>query len=232
MTNKPQIFNIFPSTIYVGQVEGHSNFKSEFLKLYDKFDYEENNRSNTVSEGQVNPLIHQEPLMDSMFKEIVRHIKSYVLDILKFKDLFNYSITKTWISRTRDSKEIPHHIHSTSHVSFVYYLNVPPYSHTTEFLNMENYNSLFLGANSHNNIDDQNMIKEYNVLNSKTFFIHPQEGHVAIFPSRVTHGTRCINPEFNGERLSIVGDVNLILQDEHLLHSMGLIDEKYWKKYY
>ena len=31
--------------------------------------------------------------------------------------------------------------------------------------------------------------------------------------------------------LTIVGDVNLILKEEYLLHSMGLIDEKYWKKY-
>ena len=226
-----QVFNIFPTTIYVGKVENHDTFKKEFLKIYKDFDYEENDVSNTVSEGQVNPLIHLEPSMDPMFKEIVRHIKTYVMDILKFKDMFNYSISKTWISRTRDKKEIPFHCHSTSHVSFVYYLNIPPYSHTTRFLNNENYNSLFLGANSHNNNDDKNMIKEFNLLNSKTFFIHPQEGHVALFPSRVSHGTQCIKEDFNEERLSIVGDVNLILKEEHLLHSMGLIDEKFWKKY-
>tara|TARA_B100000963_G_scaffold61679_1_gene49606 strand:- start:55 stop:744 length:690 start_codon:yes stop_codon:yes gene_type:complete len=226
-----QVFNIFPTTIYVGKVENHDTFKKEFLKIYKDFDYEENDISNTVSEGQVNPLIHLEPSMDPMFKEIVRHIKTYVMDILKFKDMFNYSISKTWISRTRDKKEIPFHCHSTSHVSFVYYLNIPPYSHTTRFLNNENYNSLFLGANSHNNNDDKNMIKEFNLLNSKTFFIHPQEGHVALFPSRVSHGTQCIKEDFNEERLSIVGDVNLILKEEHLLHSMGLIDEKFWKKY-
>ena len=226
-----QIFNIFPTTIYVDEVKNHNTFKERFLKLYDKFDYEENDLSTTVSEGQVNPLIHLEPSMDDMFKEIIRHVKSYVLDTLKFKDMFNYSITKTWISRTRDSKEIPWRIHSTSHISFVYYLNIPPYSHTTRFLNIENYNSLFLGANSHNNNDDKNMIAEFNALNCKTFFIHPQEGYVAIFPSRVSHGTECIKKDFQGERLSIVGDVNLILKEEHLLHSMGLIDEKYWKKY-
>jgi len=169
--------------------------------------------------------------MDVMFQEIVRHIKIYVLDVLKFKDMFNYAITKTWISRTRNEKEIPYHIHSTSHVSFVYYLNIPPDSHTTKFLNRENFNSLFLGANSHNNIDDLNMVKEFNELNCKKFFIHPVEGHVAIFPSRLSHGTECIKTNFNGERLSIVGDVNLILKEEYLLHSMGLIDEKYWKKY-
>ena len=101
-----QIFNIFPTTIYVGEVENHNEYKTEFLKLYDKFDYEENEISSTVSEGQVHPLIHLEPSMDVMFQEIVRHIKIYVLDVLKFKDMFNYAVTKTWISRTRDKKEI------------------------------------------------------------------------------------------------------------------------------
>ena len=99
-----QIFNIFPTTIYVGEVENHNEYKTEFLRLYEKFDYEENEISSTVSEGQVHPLIHLEPSMDSMFQEIVRHIKIYVLDVLKFKDMFNYAITKTWISRTRDKK--------------------------------------------------------------------------------------------------------------------------------
>ena len=54
---------------------------------------------------------------------------------------------------------------------------------------------------------------------------------MVLFPSRLTHGTECVKKDFTGERLSIVGDCNLILKDEHLLHSMGLIDEKYWKKY-
>ena len=62
----------------------------------------ENEISSTVSEEQVHPLIHLEPSMDVMFREIVRHIKIYVLDVLQFKDMFNYAITKTWISRTRD----------------------------------------------------------------------------------------------------------------------------------
>ena len=88
-----------------------------------------------------------------------------------------------------------------------------------------------VGLTGANNIDDLNMVKEFNELNCKKFFIHPVEGHVAIFPSRLSHGTECIKTDFNGERLSIVGDVNLILKEEYLLHSMGLIDEKYWKKY-
>ena len=39
MDNKTQIFNIFHTTIYVGEVENHTENKKEFMKLYDKLDY-------------------------------------------------------------------------------------------------------------------------------------------------------------------------------------------------
>ena len=84
-----QIFNIFPTTIFVEKMENHNNHKKNFYKLYDKYDYEENEKSNTVSEGQVDPLLHLEPTLDSLFVEIIKHVKTYVLDVLQFKDIFN-----------------------------------------------------------------------------------------------------------------------------------------------
>ena len=228
---EPTLFNIFPTTIYANEVANHEVNKKLFFDLYDKYDYEENERSVTVSEGQVDPLIHLEPTMNPVFEEIVKHIKNYVLDVLKYKDIFNYAITKSWISRTRSTASIPWHIHSTSHVSFVYYLHIPPNSHSTVFLNRHNINSLFLGANSENTVDDMNMIQEYNNLNCKTFFIQPEEGTLILFPSSLSHGTQHVDDDFCDERLSIVGDVNLLLKEEYLLHSMGLIDEKYWRKF-
>ena len=228
-----EIFNIFPTTIYADRVENHFEFKELYYDLYSKYDYVENERSNTVSEGQVDvdPLLHLEPTLYPLFGEIISHVKKYVLEILEYKDIFNYAITKSWISRARDNKEIPWHIHSTSHVSFVYFLNIPPNSHQTIFLNRENPNGLFLGSNSQNTVDDATMVKKYNDLNSRTFYINPQEGVVLLFPSNVSHGTKAIDENFNDERLAIVGDVNLILKEEFLHHSMGLIDEKYWMKF-
>lgn len=226
-----EVFNIFPTTIFVEKIENHINHKKNFYKLYDKYDYEENEKSNTVSEGQVDPLLHLEPSLDSLFIEIIKHVKTYVLDVLQFKDIFNYSITKTWLSRTRDKKSIPWHIHSTSHISFVYYLNIPPKSHKTIFLNKDNTNSLFLGSNYKGRVDDATMINEFNNLNANTFYLYPTEGYVSLFPSNLTHGTESVDDNFNQERLCIVGDINLILKEQYLHHSMGLIDEKYWKKF-
>ena len=71
----------------------------------------------------------------------------------------------------------------------------------------------------------QHMVKKYNDLNSRTFYMNPQEGVVIFFPSNVSHGTKAIDENFNDERLAIVGDVNLILKEQYLHHSMGLIDE-------
>ena len=156
-----QIFNVFPTTIYAERVENHPVYKELYYDLYAKYDYKENERSDVVSEGQkdVHPLLHLEPTLHPVFGEIISHVKKYVLDILEYKDIFNYAITKSWISRARDNKEIPWHIHSTSHVSFVYFLNIPPNSHQTIFLNRENPNGLFLGSNSQNTVDDATMVK-------------------------------------------------------------------------
>ena len=75
------------------------------------------------------------------------------------------------------------------------------------------------------------MISEFNNLNANTFYLYPTEGYVSLFPSNLTHGTESVDDNFNQERLCIVGDINLILKEQYLHHSMGLIDEKYWKKF-
>ena len=227
----PDIFNVFPLTIYVDKVNSYEIYKEDFYKLYPKYDYVENERSNTVSEGQVDPLIHLEPTLNPLFTEIADHVRSYIHDTLKFRDIFNITFTKTWLSRMRDCKEIPLHIHSTSHISFVYYLNTPPNSHRLTFHNPHCSNSLFKTSTSDKGIADMNMVEKYNLLNSNTFFIHPQEGCVILFPSSVLHGTESVVSDFKGERLAIVGDITLILKEEYLHFTNGYVDQKYWRQF-
>ena len=37
------------------------------------------------------------------------------------------------------------------------------------------------------------MIEEHNEINAETFFLHPPEGHIALFPSTLHHGTEFID---------------------------------------
>ena len=226
-----QLFNIFPTTVYVGEVTDHQTHKEEFYKVYHKFDYEDSDANSTVSENTGRPFIHLEDNLDPLFNEIILHTKRYVMDVLQYKDIFEYVITKTWLSRTRSQKEIPWHIHSTSHISFVYYLNMPPNAHKLKFLNPHNKNSFFLGMSLESRYEERTMVKEFNQLNSEEFYIHPPEGTVALFPSSVEHCTQCVDKSFNDERLAIVGDMILTLKEDQLQYSMGYIDQKYWKKY-
>lgn len=228
-----EYFNIFPVTIYIGKMMDHEKHKEDFYKIYPKFDYIEDEKNNTVSENVGNPLIHLEESLDPLFNHIIDHAKTYVSDVLKCKDIFNYVITKTWLSRARDTEsQIKWHIHSTSHISFCYYLNMPDNAHSIKFSNPHHTNSLFLAMMVNNEkFEERNMVKEYCDENAESFFFVPPEGHVAMFPSKLSHCTEAMIDDFNGERLALVGDITLTLKEEHLHYSMGYIDPKYWKMY-
>ena len=228
-----ETFNIFPTTIYVGQMSDHQKYKEEFYKVYPQYDYEETSWDNTVSENMGKPFIHLEDNLDLLFSEIADHAKKYVCDVLEYKDIFNYVVTKSWLSRARrPDNEIRWHIHSTSHISFVYYLSTPDNSHAIEFENTCTKNDLFKAMNVEDtDTSDRNIVKNFNPLNSPAFYMQPIEGHLVLFPSSLSHHTRFMGGSFEGERLGIVGDMTLMLKEDELHYSMGYIDDKYWKKY-
>ena len=97
---KKEIFNIFPTTIYVSEVENHSEIKKEFYKLYSKYDYNQKSFRdneewfNTTSENAGNPLIHLEESLSDLFEQVIDNVKIYTLDVLKYQDIFDYVITK------------------------------------------------------------------------------------------------------------------------------------------
>ena len=231
-----QIFNIFPTTLYVSEIDKHKEYKSKFYEPYSKYDYEQKSFRdgeewfNTTSENAGNPLIHLEDSLSELFEDIIYNVKIYVLDVLKYQNIFDYVITKSWLSRSRATYEnIKWHSHSTSHVSFSYYLNTPPNSHDIKFANPHNTNSLFVGLN---NSDVKDGVAERNELNASTFHLNPKEGSLILFPSALNHCTHCTSDKFDGERLAIVGDVTLVYKEDGTNdYSMGYINPKYWRIY-
>ena len=95
-----QVYNIFPTTIYVNQIENHKEYKSRFYKLYSKYDYEQTSLRdneewfNTTSENFSKPYIHLEEDLCELFEQIIDNVKIYVQDVLKYQDIFNFIITK------------------------------------------------------------------------------------------------------------------------------------------
>ena len=112
-----QSINIFPTTLYLGDLDNHQDHKNNFYKVYSKFDYEEDDWHNTTSENIGNPLIHLEESLEPLFIDIVSHVENYIYDILKYKKIFDVVITKTWLSRARGASDnLKWHNHSKSHI--------------------------------------------------------------------------------------------------------------------
>jgi hypothetical protein len=101
--------NIFPTTIYVGEIENHSEYKEEFYKIYPKFQYEQikGELVNTVSENQGNPLIHLEENLDPLFREICHHIKNYLHDVISLNDILDKVPDEfyNWVKSTKENFE-------------------------------------------------------------------------------------------------------------------------------
>ena len=230
--------NIFPTSIYVGEIENHSEYKKIFYdKIYKKFEYEQidpkTKTIHTTSENQGNSLIHLEEDLDILFGQISGHIKNYLQNILSLKDIFEIVITKSWLSRAQGvDQEIPWHIHSPSHISFIYYLNIPEHSHTIRFSNQHHPNAVFPAIFAYNGDGEEfNMINQYNDFNCEFYSIPPEEGTIILFPSSLPHCTKSISNDFKGERLGISGDAILVLNEKYKSYSHGFLNEKYWKKY-
>ena len=223
-----QTINIFPTTIYVGELENHLHYKKKFYDVDSEFNYR-NSQWDVTSENTFDSFIHLNQSLDSLFSEIVLHIKKYIFDVLEYKDIFNVVITKTWLSRARQAEDqIKWHNHSTSHISFSYYIDTPPNSHCIKFLNPHNFNSLFAGNNTST---IKSSIENYNEFNSSTFHINPKQGSIILFPSSLRHRTEKVSDSFKGERLAIIGDVILVLKENNLGYSQGYVNPKYWKLY-
>ena len=234
--NEMQIFDIFPTTLYTNKIENHEKYKEEFYKLYDKYDYEQTSIRNgiewfhTTSENIGNPTIHLEDSLSELFEQIISNVKVYVHDILEYKEIFDFIITKSWISRSRKPFEkIRWHTHSTSDISFSYYLNMPPNSHKLQFSGNDNHNGLLAGLNKS---DVKDAVRNVNKHNASTFYMNPPEGSLVLFPSTLQHGTEYASDDFKGERLAIAGDIVLVFKEDGTNdYSMGYINPKYWKMY-
>ena len=231
-----QIFDIFPTTIYSNKVLHHEKYKKAFYDVYSKYDYEQETICkngeewyNTTSENTGNPYIHLDENLTEIFDEIIENVKTYVHDVLEYEDIFDFIITKSWLSRARASYEnIQWHNHANSDISFTYYLNTPPNSHRLRFSNDANINGLLAGLNKS---DIKDAIRNTNKHNASTFYMDPQEGSIVLFPSSLAHSTDNTR-DFVGERLAIVGDVILVFkEDGDNDYSMGYLNPKYWKLY-
>tara|TARA_Y100000004_G_scaffold52818_2_gene58675 strand:+ start:215 stop:940 length:726 start_codon:yes stop_codon:yes gene_type:complete len=239
---EPNIVNLFPLSIYINQVEGHEKWKKVFIDdVYDDYQYDrykrESKEYNIVSEHCGKPVLHSDERLNGLFKELSDHIKKHCISTLGIRDMFDVCMVKSWLSRSYDNDEnLPRHVHSATHLSFVYYMQVPPDANQLVFTTHKHQNELFeamFDVDGHE--EEDTWIDNYTFESSPHYIIPPEEGMIVVFPSNAAHfttPTQSTPQTFQTERLAISGDCILVLkEDEPMVHSKGFINPKHWCVY-
>lgn len=231
-----EVVNIFPTTIYVGEMQNHHQYKRIFYEnVYERYSFDRMNsygEINTVSENCGRPILQTEKDLIPMYREIVIHIQNYLQNTLKSKPIFDVQITKSWMSRSYSSQEnIPEHYHSTSQISFVYYMSAPAGANELVFVNSNTPNVPFKSFDDRET-EEEAMIRDYTFETTPYYGFPAQEGTVILFPSSLRHFTSASGIEQRGERLGIVGDCILSLKkNQPMIYSQGYIDPSYWRTF-
>jgi|TARA_R100000027_G_scaffold44189_1_gene33272 uncharacterized protein (TIGR02466 family) len=132
--------------------------------------------------GSANKKILLEDKFSTLKAQIEGYIDYYLYEALALAQGTAVHAS-SWINLHRKGDYAVKHMHPNSFVSGVLYLNLPENGGGKIYLHSPQEVSTFKTCT----LDP--MIKDYNILNSKTWNFHPEEGLLLLFPSHLSHST-------------------------------------------
>lgn len=157
-----------------------------------------------------------------LFKQISKHTREYLKEMSVPENRYNISIQKWWPVVCIKGGHVSRHMHYNSHLSVVYYVDVPDPRDKDPgclvFYANDDYFPRRIGLASH----DRGNIDTFATLVPKT-------GDMLIFPSNLTHAVTD-NAHKNHTRLSISADVMLTRKTKSDGESdeMAVLDPSLW----
>jgi uncharacterized protein (TIGR02466 family) len=225
------IYQMFPTAVasYKSEPEQHKEFKERFLERMPHHCAEHENGGLYSGEASGKVYLHTDEVLEGFFR-FVSECVSWYLDQLAFdKSRVDVNIVKTWISATNRSTVTPVHAHATSHLSFVYYMNMPKEADAIGFQIPFSPNEPFYGAFSESTARQHSLVLERNGLNSNQSLLYVEEGQLLVFPSHLMHGTVKVGDMGDETRISIAGDVILVFNEKNPNYATGVFDPRTWR---
>jgi len=220
---------MFPTLVSAFRCERHAEFKEAAMGRLHAHCTPDDNSGLFSGEATGNVDVHTDPALAELFRFIAAGVASH-LDQLSFdRSRVNINIVKTWLSATDSNTVTPVHQHATSHLSFVYYLQMPENADVIAFQIPENPNSPYHGAFDAGTQRQKSMVLEYTAINANQSSVVTEEGELLVFPSHLLHGTRKIGDMGNMKRISIAGDVLLVFNEERPNYATGLFNPSMWR---
>lgn len=220
---------MFPTAVGSFQCDRHDEFKKKFLERIPYHCATHENGGLYSGENSGHVYVHTDIELFELFKFISNGVQSY-LEMLDFDhSRVDINIVKTWISATHLDVITPVHAHATSHLSFVYYMQMPENADVISFQTQRNPNEPYYGAFDAGTPRQKSMVNSYNALNSNQSSLPTKEGDLIVFPSTLFHGTTKVGDMGDGQRIALAGDVLLVFNESKPNYATGLFDPKTWR---
>ena len=235
------MYTLFPTLVYSCVLDNHKEHYKKLMEVYDKYSF---TPSRVLVQGEYagKATMHQDPVLKTLYDDIMVEVKRYLRAYMLRETHFDYYITRSSMVIV-DSPDIAHdhgvpaisaHYHPSSDVSFVYYPEAPALCDPLWIINDKSDKIMDNLLSLHRPIEDS-LVEGVNEHNTTRFPIEVTEGTLLVFLSETKHmvDRHPNNPEgkFTGRRLSIAGDVNLVLKPELKTFEMGKVSLDKWEKF-
>jgi uncharacterized protein (TIGR02466 family) len=178
-----EVMPLFSQPIYISKIELSDNIIDHVKKLEY---YEMSSSSGWLSEDT---MVLDHPVMSNLKSILIDNVNNYAHNVLQIQDDIEFYITNSWVTLHQENDYSPPHHHDNSLFSGTVYINIPDDDESVfEFFAPPVSNIFgFLTPK----------FKEWNLLNSRNWFIKPETGTTIIFPSNLVHGTSAMTSSVN-----------------------------------
>lgn len=231
---KHQVYEIFPTVIYRGEIKCHENFKEKYLNdICEYWHFAEDLPRDELEspENSGRYFLHHNQNYQDFFNSLVDNVRQYLRVLSVDESMLNVYVTKSWLNIHKDDlPDIKIHSHNCSDISFCYYLNCNETSDKLCFYQSENNNEVSDFMFQTTKSGKYNLITNYNKYNCNQYTVTPIEGTVVLFPSHIMHSTMKM-VERVGKRISVCGDITLTLRDDIIKCEYSRVDPSLWRKF-
>jgi uncharacterized protein (TIGR02466 family) len=168
--NNPTIENLFPTPVYTTEL--HRKLSKKELGIIKKLSNDVYKNLGNVTSNNKNVLELSE-LLD-LKKDIMVYVEDYMNKIIQAPDNVSSYITQSWLNYTKQNEWHHKHEHPNSYISGVYYVDADEKTDKIFF-----YNNTYEQINIHP--------KEWNMYNSKSWWLPVKTNELILFPSHLTH---------------------------------------------
>jgi len=179
MNSKFQIYPLFPTPVFYGNVDGFVNDIINFDSI-DLSQFFDNNKQQKTF-NSINQQILLEPKF-SVLKQIIDDcVFEYVFNQLKYPKDLSLDLVCSWLLLGYPGSETNSHLHTNSIFSGVFYLK-----------SEEDSGDIFFSIPYHQMTYTTPTVTpyptEYNLYNSRSWKFSPKTNDILIFPSHLLHG--------------------------------------------